>query len=238
MAQQTSPLSAFNHFTGRRRQSPASVFSPLVAFAIMFFSVVSPLALADESSETRFRRIDTQYIAALADPAATAGGGAQNWGIWRVDPGPRGVWIKHFDKFFAQDSTMPKKWQFDAGDWWLDENGLIMEQPDFPVAAGKYVVTGGREVTTILTVHSMDADGNQKWELEDGTLHDVTHMPCRSARYTPLSDNAQETDDTCLPSSAERSDFPVAPGSIMPTVKGCHKQDYSVLIVIGVAVES
>ena len=47
-------------------------------------------------------------------------------------------------------------------------------------SSGKYLVTGGREVTTTLTVH---ADG--RWELADGaTLYDVTHLPCRAARYT------------------------------------------------------
>ncbi len=25
-------------------------------------------------------------------------------------------------------------------------------------------------------------------ETDAGTLHDVTHLPCRSARYTPLAD--------------------------------------------------
>jgi hypothetical protein len=33
------------------------------------------------------------------------------------------------------------------------------------------------------------------------------------------------------------SAFPVAPGGVMPPVEGCNKQDYAVLIVIGVAVE-
>ena len=32
--------------------------------------------------------------------------------------------------------------------------------------------------------------------------------------------------------------FPVAPGGPMPPVEGCNKQDYEVLIVIGMAVDS
>ena len=71
-----------------------------------------------------------------------------------------------------------------------------MEKPDFPLPAGKYVVTGerdenvrkggeqnaeflgGRETTTLLKV---GAEG--QWSLADGaTLHDVTHLPSRSAR--------------------------------------------------------
>ena len=52
-----------------------------------------------------------------------------------------------------------------------------------PLAAGKYVVTGDRETTTVLTVHPKDKNGNQRWELADGaTLNDVTHLGCRSAR--------------------------------------------------------
>ena len=29
----------------------------------------------------------------------------------------------------------------------------MMEKPDFPLKAGRYMVTGDREVTTVLTVH-------------------------------------------------------------------------------------
>ena len=63
-----------------------------------------------------------------------------------------------------------------------------MEKPEFPRSAGKYVVTGDREVTAVLTVHRVDADGAQRWELDKGaTLHDVTHLAWRSARYTPAA---------------------------------------------------
>ncbi|OED38616.1 hypothetical protein AB833_18980 [Chromatiales bacterium (ex Bugula neritina AB1)] len=107
-----------------------------------------------------------------------------------------------------------------------------MEKPKFPIPAGKYVVTGEREVTTILTVHPVDEQGVQRWELADSaTLHDITHMPCRSARYTPAVDG-----QTCSPENANQALFKVAPGSVMPLVSGCSKQDYSVLIVVGVAV--
>ena len=51
---------------------------------------------------------------------------------------------------------------------------------------GKYLVTGDREVTTVLTVQ---ADGTN-WELLEGTLHDVTHLPCRSARYIATGGSA------------------------------------------------
>jgi hypothetical protein len=43
----------------------------------------------------------------------------------------------------------------------------------------QYVVTSDREATTVLTVFEDGA-----WELQKGILYDVTHLPCRSARYT------------------------------------------------------
>ena len=84
----------------------------------------------------------------------------------------------------------PAQWTFDRNDWWLEEHGLIMEKPDFPITPGKYLVTGGRETTAVLTIGE---DGG--WTLANAdtkagapavTLHDVTHLPCRSARYVCL----------------------------------------------------
>ena len=107
-----------------------------------------------------------------------------------------------------------------------------MEKPTFPVAPGKYLVTGDREVTTVLTIHPKDKNGNQRWELGDrATLHDVTHLACRSARYTPPASGK----NSCSPANAPATAFPVSPGAAMPPVDGCSKQDYAVLIVIGVA---
>ena len=84
-------------------------------------------------------------------------------------------------------------------------------------------------MTTVLTVHPKDKDGNQRWELADGaTLYDVTHLGCRSARYTPA-----KAATACSPENASKKGFPVNPGAAMPAVNGCHKQDYSVLIVVG-----
>ena len=179
----------------------------------------------------RFKRISTQFIAALGDPKARSGDGAQTWGLWRKDPGPRGVWLRDHEKLRAAGGVAPARWTFDADDWWVEENGLIMEQPDFPVPPGRYLVTGGRDVTTVLTVHPTGTDGERRWELHDGaTLYDVTHLPCRSARYTPASGSG-----SCSPASADRSQWPVTPGATMPVIGGCHKQDYAVLFVIGIA---
>jgi hypothetical protein len=78
------------------------------------------------------------------------------------------------------------------------------------------MVTGDREVTTVLTI---DAEG--RWALDTGTLHDVTHLPCRSARYSGST-----------PANARPTDFPVTPGADMPAVNGCSKQDYAVVFVV------
>ena len=184
-------------------------------------------------AETFFKRIPTQFIAALGDPEATSGTGAQSWGLWRVDPGPRGVQLSDYGELKAAGGLTAAQWIFDDKDWWLEEHGLIMEKPDFPLPPGKYMVTGDREVTTVLTIHPIDKDGTQRWELDKGAkLYDVTHLPCRSARYSPVN-----AESSCSPSKAQQTAFPVTPGAAMPAVEGCNKQDYAVLFVIGVAVE-
>ena len=182
--------------------------------------------------QTKFRRISPQYIAALGDPRAGAGNFAESWGLWRLDPGPRGVPLNRYERLKAVGGVAPADWKFDGTDWWLEEHGLLMEKPTFPVAPGKYLVTGDREVTSVLTIHPRDKNGNQRWELADGaTLHDVTHLACRAARYTPPAGGKS----SCSPANARTTAFPVTPGATMPPVDGCNKQDYAVLIVIGVA---
>ena len=200
----------------------------------MLITAVTQTALATGEGETKFKRIPTQFIAALGDPAATSGSGAQSWGLWPVDPGPRGVRLGSYEKLVAAGGVAPVQWKFDSTDWWLEENGLIMETPDFPLPPGKYIVTGNREVATVLTVQPTDQNGDRLWELDNGAnLHDVTHLACRSARYTPATG-----DNSCSPARAQKSAFRVAPGATMPAVEGCNKQDYAVLFVIAVAVEN
>jgi hypothetical protein len=198
--------------------------SKLLIFLLLAFG----WAVADASAETAFKRIPTQYIAALGDKGATSGTGAETWGLWPVDPGPRGVRLTSYEALKAAGGVAPANWQFNGSDWWLEEHGLLMEQPQFPVVPGKYVVTGDREITAVLTVHPKGKDNVQRWELDKGaTLYDVTHLRCRAARYTPVSENA------CSPAKAQVASIPVAPGEAMPNVEGCKKQDYQVLIVIG-----
>ena len=158
-----------------------------------------------------------QFIAALGDPEANSGDGAGSWGIWETDPGPRGFRQREYEKVASGD-LRPPKW-FQEQDFYLDENAIIMPQPSFPLPEDKYLVTGGRIATTGLTISS---DGT--WKLDSGKLYDVTHLPCRAARYRGGT-----------PSSVRKQDFPVAPGAIMPEVPGTTKQDYSVLFVVGKA---
>merc|ERR1719440_2140168 len=182
--------------------------------------LLTPRASAMDRSEWK-RLPQTQFIAANIDPVngpgiqASSGTGADQWGIWRVDPGPRGVQLRDYSRLEKSGGVAPRGgWKFDQSDWWLEEHGLIMEKPDFPLPPGKYMVTGGREVTTVLTIHE-----DERWELADGAkLYDVTHLPCRAARYSPLSGSAG------TPASANAADFPVTPGGPMPAVAGCSKQ--------------
>ena len=201
---------------------------------LIMMTALGQSAHAEGKDQTKFKRISPQYIAALGDPGATSGSSAQSWGLWRLDPGPRGVRLDRYERLLAASGIAPALWKFNDTDWWLEENGLIMEAPEFPVPPGKYLVTGGREVTTVLTIHPKDEDGAQRWELGDGAkISDVTHLACRSARYTP-----GKSKNACSPSNAQRTAFPVTPGASMPSVEGCNKQDYAVLIVIGVAAEN
>ena len=195
-------------------------------------AAVQPVHAAG-GGQTKFQRISTQFIAALGNPGATSGSGAQSWGLWPLDPGPRGVELNSYKRLQDAGGVAPARWKFDGTDWWLEEHGLIMEQPTFPLPPGKYLVTGNRDVTAVLTIHPADMNGDRRWELDKGaTLYDVTHLACRAARYIPAA-----VGGSCSPANAQKTAFPVAPGGVMPPVEGCTKQDYAVLIVIGVGVE-
>ena len=195
---------------------------------LMMITVFAQPARAE--SPTRFKHISMQYIVALGDPAASSGSGAESWGLWNQDPGPRGCLLENYGQL-KSTGVAPAQWKFDSTDWWLEEHGAIMEKPNFPLPPGKYVVTGGREVTSVLTVYPMDKDGQERWQLDNGAkLYDVTHLPCHAARYTPAT-----KEGLCSPEKVKKAAFPVAPGVSMPSVQGCNKQDYAVLFVIGVA---
>lgn len=179
-----------------------------------------------------FKRIPTQFIAALGDPQSSKGSNANEWGLWKLDPGPRGVWLKQYNSVLVRNKGIaPAGWKFDPNDWWLEEHGLIMEAPLFPLPQGKYLVTGGRSTTAVLTVDKPAGNTKQQsWSLDSNAkLYDVTHLPCRSARYSPVTSG-----NVGSPLNARIEDFPVSPGAEMPSVEGTKKQDYAVLFVIGV----
>merc|ERR1712241_359426 len=68
----------------------------------------------------------------------------------------------------AMGGFTPAGWTFDAGDWWMEENGLLMESPDFPLPEGQYLVTGGRETQAVLKV------SGDSWSLShEAKLSDV-----------------------------------------------------------------
>ena len=194
-------------------------------FASAFtFSAVKPL-----TAQTKYKRIRTQYIAALAPSEATSGTGAETWGLWRIDPGPIGVWLRFYKLLQKAGNIAPAGWRFNINDWWLDENGLIMKAPEFPMPSGKYYVTNGEEHISLLTVDPPDSKGKQTWSLSDGkTIADVTHGPCRSTRYTPENGLG-----TCSPVNANQNVFPLKPGEDPPPVQGCKRKKYAVLIVFG-----
>lgn len=222
------------HATSERTRSMPRLIRSICLATILLATiafVTKPMYAAGEG-QTKFKRISTQYIAALGNPGASSGNGAQSWGLWPLDPGPRGVKLNRYQSLQDANGVAPARWKFDKSDWWLEEHGLIMEQPIIPLPPGKYVVTGARKVTAVLTVHPADSHGDSRWEINQGaTLYDVTHLACRSARYTPAAGSS------CSPANAKQTAFPVAPGGAMPPVEGCTKQDYAVLIVIGMGVE-
>lgn len=190
---------------------------------------------------------------ATADPgmlngALSSGTGALGWGLWRYDPGPTGVQFSQIPQL-EQNNVAPMGWNFDRSEWWVEEHGRIMETPE-SLPAGRYKVqwlncgAWGAYCPCGDTHHACCPEGEtcdlvdliidgDNWSLGStagmqATLHDVTHLPCRSAVYTPL-DGAST--DSCMPHNIDTSEFPVAAGAAMPNVPGCNKVDYAVLFV-------
>ena len=49
-----------------------------------------------------FKRIPIQFIAALGDPKSNSGTNVNEWGLWPVDPGPRGVYLRDYERSLAK----------------------------------------------------------------------------------------------------------------------------------------
>ena len=113
--------------------SARSTFSLLILVLFLLGSFMFPSyklsrshADAAAGAQPKFQRISTQFIAALGDPRATSGSGAQSWGLWPLDPGPRGVELNSYKRLKDAGGVAPARWKFDGTDWWLEEHGLIM----------------------------------------------------------------------------------------------------------------
>jgi hypothetical protein len=188
-------------------------------------------ALADDApAPPKIKQLNPiQFIAALDDPQASSGVGADKWGLWVDDPGPQGVFLRDYEKQIQKRNNIaPVGWKFDPSAWWVEEHGIIMPTPGkLPLTGAnpdmkRYLVTGGRDTKSLLTVHK---DG--RWELSKGRLYDVTHLPCRSAIYTGAEGGQ------CVPNKLQQIKFPVKPGAKMPEFPGCKTEDWSVLFVLG-----
>ena len=86
---------------------------------LMIMAALGQSAHAKGEGQTKFKRISTQFIAALGDPDATSWSGAQSWGLWRLDPSPRGVWLDSHEQLKAADGVAPAQWKSTAqtGGW-------------------------------------------------------------------------------------------------------------------------
>lgn len=69
----------------------------------------------------KFQRLQRiQFIAALGDPEATSGTGAETWGLWREDPGPQGVRLGSYQRSLeSTGGKAPAGWMFDRNAWWV-----------------------------------------------------------------------------------------------------------------------
>ena len=66
---------------------------------------------ASGADSTKFKRIEPQFIAALGDPGSSSGNGAQAWGFWDKDPGPRACKLDHYPQLKAT-GVAPAHWKF------------------------------------------------------------------------------------------------------------------------------
>jgi len=84
-----------------------------------FITLINILVMASIGrAYGRFQAVQTQFIAALGNPGASAGSGADQWGIWRLDPGPRGVRLEQYSALERAGGVAPLGgWQFDPNDW-------------------------------------------------------------------------------------------------------------------------
>ena len=100
---------------------------------------------ACSAAERQWKRVNPiQFIAANVDPTGggnqqSSGTGADSWGIWTVDPGPRGVQLRDYSKLEKNNGVAPAKWQFEneLASWGEDYAAVpsgtqvVPKSPDF-----------------------------------------------------------------------------------------------------------
>jgi hypothetical protein len=79
-----------------------------VAFLLLAAGLQQPVH-ASGVDLSKFTPIEPQYIAALGAPGATSGNGAQSWGFWNQDPGPRACKLDHYDQLKAAGGVAPSQ---------------------------------------------------------------------------------------------------------------------------------
>src|SRR5438046_10067465 len=82
-----------------------------------FLILTASLHYASGEDLSKYKRIEPQFIAALGDPGATSGNGAQSWGFWNQDPGPRACKLDHYPQLKA-NGVAPGTGQSAAADGW------------------------------------------------------------------------------------------------------------------------
>lgn len=173
------------------------------------------------------------FILAKGSGDDSTGDNADAWHVYRTDPEPTGISLRNVGDAANHAAA---DW-FDPNSWWLQEAGLLLVPPEplmlsgsnrDPVAQGEaatqvYRVRAMDESTGTLTVH---ADG--RWELSHNTLEGVTDSNGLLSHYSPA-----DIASTCTPSSLQWDRFPLLPGEPLPSVPGCMKADYRILVVTG-----
>jgi len=96
---------------GVRSDRRASLFKFAVAGVGLGIKSASAAEVEQVKAEPKpkFKRIPRiQFVAALGDPAASSGTGAEEWGLWDQDPGPRGVTLGKYPKLDQNKGKSPR----------------------------------------------------------------------------------------------------------------------------------
>ena len=88
------------------------ISSNILKLTSILLVMASPVGAGENASKTlKFQAISPHFIAALGDPNAPTGTGAETWGYWDHDPGPRGIWLRLFPIVRAAGGFAPSGWQ-------------------------------------------------------------------------------------------------------------------------------